>query len=204
MKIPNGINPAHVASKDKTRYILNGVKVKDGLAYASNGRSLFVTICEMEYEDDKREAIIPTRIALKAFKKKTKNSILPILTLEPLGTDGYNKTRLLDKEMDVTITREIEGKFPNIHQVVPELENYKLAVSLNVNLLLEISKAFGEEVVNIYRNENIMDPMFITSKTQEAFAVLMPVRIHDEDSHLKNKAHNKFLEQKRSALEKNL
>lgn len=38
MKLPIGVNPAHVASKDAFLYVLNGVKVGDGIAVATDGR----------------------------------------------------------------------------------------------------------------------------------------------------------------------
>lgn len=212
MKLPNGINPAHCASTDKTRYSMMGVCVDDGLAYATNGRILVATECELEPEDEPRRAIIPTRIAKKGFATKPKDLVLPRIYLKQLkpapdmGIDAKEPAyvKLLNRELDRTTAKEVDGNFPHVENVVPDLNPYTIKISFNIKLLTQIAKALNSEKINLFATGDEKDPFLIVSKKNEedAFGLLMPLR--NEIDLLKNRPLKKLLKLKRSALEKQL
>lgn len=212
MKLPNGINPSHVASTDKTRYVMNGVCIRNGLAYATNGRALLATECKLEDEDAQREAIIPTRIAKKGFNTKPKDLVVPRIYLKevekplnwPEDAPPPAFVELLDKDFDRTVAREIEGSFPKAEHVVPDLAPYTVKISFNLKLLTQIMKSLNSENVHLFATGEEKDPFIILSAKNEedSFGILMP--LHCDIDLSKNRPLRKMLNMKRSALEKEL
>lgn len=196
MKLPNKTNPVHCASKDGTRYILNSVSIQGDVAVATDGRSLFAVKGCREDDDDQRDAIIPKRLASAAWPqgKGKRGFILPMLTINPV-TEGFATCTVTNTDMDRTTARDIEGNFPNVEKVIPDASQYKQRVGLNVKLLLQIAKCFGEDEIAIHfdsdgwRDGQGDKPMLITSKGRDAFGILMPLRTNG-DGLDKNEALN--------------
>jgi hypothetical protein len=187
MKLPLKMNPAHAASKDHTRYTLNGVQVKGDIAAATDGRMLFMCIGTREEEDDSREAIIPTRAALAGWKQLKRGAALPTLTINPRDTHGRNTCTVMDKDFDRTTIMEIDGNYPRIEAVIPDVTKYTVRVGFNVALLARLAKCFGEDQVTMHLNpeafgeEGHQEPILVTNgANQPALAVLMPTRDKSE------------------------
>lgn len=194
MKISPKLNPMHCASKDGTRYILNGVKITGNLVVSTDGRTLFAAVCHRDEDDADRDALIPTRAAKAAWpqtKRKGKGSILPRLTINPIDK-GVATVTVVDRAFDKTTIKEIDGTFPAIHAVVPDVSGHTFKVGINTKLLLQIANCFGEEQVCLHINPAAMnggtvsDPILVTSpKTPDAMAILMPMRCIEGDFSLK-------------------
>ena len=186
----------HCASKDSTRYVLNGVRIKGNLAVATDGRTLFAAVAARDDEDDARDALIPTRVAKAAWPqgKGKGGAILPMLTINQKEEGKEATVTVLDREFDRTTSKEIDGNFPRFEAVLPDLSKHTLRVGLNVKLLVNIAKCFGDDDVIIhlaadgFRDGQQGEPMIVTNqKTREAMAILMPMR-GDAPALLENRA----------------
>ena len=184
MKLPDKINPVHCASKDGSRHVLNSVSLQGNLAVATDGRCLFAALGERGPDDDARDALLPKRAAKAAWPqaKKSRGVLLPMLTILPAVAPAAATCSLMTREMDTIQIRDIDGKFPAIDRVIPAAAGYTQRVGLNIAFLANIAKSFGETEVFIHFDAAAWldgqqgQPMLVTSKTQEAFAVLMPAR----------------------------
>ena len=184
MKLPDKINPVHCASNDDSRYVLNSVSLQGNLAAATDGRCLFVALGERGPCDDDRDALLPKRAAKSAWPqtKKSRGVLLPMLTILTTEEKATATCSLMTREMDLIKFPDIAGKFPDIDRVIPDPAGYTQRVGLNIAFLANIAKSFGETEVFIHfdaeawRDGQQCQPMLVTSKTQEAFAVLMPAR----------------------------
>lgn len=196
MKLPHGINPAHCASTDQTRYALMGVLLTEDLAVATDGKVLFA--CNAEREDDaERDAIIPTKAALAGFKDR-KKGVTPQLTVLPEVKGERTKCSVMTSFDETTTFTEIDGMFPVFTQVVPDASKHTLKVAVNVKLLVKLAKAFGDDAVCLHLDPEgfLIDDSYHTpgerkfmngqilvtgSMRSEAVGVLMPMtaRAHD-------------------------
>lgn len=194
MKLPNGVNPAHAASNDQTRYVLNGVKFQGNLAVATNGRILVAAIATREDDDDARDAIVPTRAMIagfKAAKGKRSRAVLPRLVINSISEtepSGLKTVTITDKQFDRTTVQDIDGKFPSFEQIFEDPAKHTLKLAFNAKLLADIAKALGTDAVELH-----LDPdgfkkdglpaygpqIYVTSNDdpdKESIAVLMPMR----------------------------
>ncbi len=189
MKFNNATNPAHCASVDKTRYILNGVFVTGNLAVATNGRVLFASKIERDSDESKRDALIPIRAMNEARKsrapKKRGCGMLPMLTIVETSEEKPTPfVEVMSKEMDVTKYRDIEpvGNFPNFAHVIPA--NGSIRLGLSFKLFAKIAKAFGTDDLTLHiqgdDQDCVKDAVIVTSRTNDAFAVIMPRRTEDD------------------------
>lgn len=192
MKLPEKMNPMHCASKDNTRYILNGVKILGNLAVATDGRTLCVVKGTRETDDDERDALIPTRVAKAAWpqRKRARGAILPMLMINPQGPEiagmkGELTTTVLDKEMDKHTARDIDGNYPRFEAVLPDTSKHTLKVGINIKLLTNLAKAMGSDGVVLHFNAEKFqsgsydEGMLVTAtegERTEAFGVIMPIR----------------------------
>lgn len=184
MKLPNKMNPVHCASKDDTRYVLNSVSIQGDLAIATDGRSLFAVKGSREDEDDARDAIVPKRVALAAWPqgKGKRGTLFPTLNINPAEESKLKTCTVINRDMDKTSVQDIDGTFPNIEKVIPDASKYTQRVGLNVKLLLNIAKCFGDDEIAIHFNAEgyaygaNSEPMIITAKDASAFGILMPLR----------------------------
>lgn len=198
MKLPHGVNPAHVASKDATRYVLNGVKFGHGLAVATNGRMLVGTVATREDDDADREAIVPTRAMIKAFPKakgKRRSSLIPRLVINPIDENDtkakFGTVTITDKEFDQTTVKEIDGNYPAFEEVFTDHSKATLKVGINAAYLAMIAKALGDEQLVLHfdpdgfkENGDVRrgysPAIYVTAgsdREQESVAIIMPVRV---------------------------
>lgn len=188
MKLPDKVNPAHVASKDQTRYVLNGVMLTGDLAVATDGRVLFACRATREDGDDARDAIVPTKAAMAGFKAR-RHGLVPALHVLPKSEDRQLECRVMHSLDESTTFRDIYGTFPNFTEVFTDPAKHTLKVALNVKLLEKLAKAFGEDMVtlNIDLDECKIDDddntrkfanggMIVTGTSPEAVGILMPCR----------------------------
>lgn len=200
MKLPNNVNPAHCASKDACRYVLNGVKISDGIAVATNGRVLVGTIATREDDDADRPALVPTRAMLKAFPKRggkgkrRRGALLPRLVIDAIPeADPVAKlgtVTVIDKEFDRTTVKEIDGTFPAFEQVFTDHTKATLKVGLNATYLAMIAKSLGDDQLVLHIDPEGFDQresvksyqpaIYVTGSNdhdRESVAILMPVRV---------------------------
>lgn len=199
MKLPDGVNPAHVASKDKTRYVLSGVQFTGNLSVATNGRCLVAAIATREDDDDARDAIVPTR-AVKAGIKVTKSKrtgrsntapMLPRLVINPKPEKGEGTVTVTDSQFDQTTVKEIDGNFPHIENVFTDPAKHTLKLGISASYLADIAKALGSESLVLHLDpdgfikcdkvEKSFNPaIYITrgdADGRESIAILMPMRV---------------------------
>jgi DNA polymerase III sliding clamp (beta) subunit (PCNA family) len=210
MKLAPKINPMHCASKDRTRYILNGVKITGNMAVATDGRTLFAACGTRDDEDADRDAIIPTRAAKAAWpqSKRKRGCMLPMITVNPKGEKEPGTVSILDVEFDKTTIKEIEGNYPRFEAVMPDVSKHTFLVGLNVKLLMQIAKCYGEDDVCLHINPDEMQggcasaAIIVTnSKSPEAVAILMPMRAHGEGHQLASNAAVQDLLARKEAYE---
>ncbi len=210
MKLAPKINPMHCASKDGTRYILNGVKIAGNMAVATDGRTLFAACGTRDDDDADRDTIIPTRAAKAAWPqtKRKRGCMLPILTINPKAENEPGTVSILDVEFDKTTIKEIDGNYPRFEAVMPDVSKHTFRVGLNVKLLLQIAKCYGEDTVCLHINPDAMnggavsDPIIVTNeKSPEAVAIIMPMRHHGDEITLAKNPAVQEMEARKEAYE---
>ena len=109
---------------------------------------------------------------------------------------------LIDRDMDVTTAREVDGDFPRVEMVMPELDEYMLRISFDIKLLTKIAKGLNSQMIHMFSTGDKKDPYLVLAKnnTEDSFGLLMPIR-SDVELH-KNRPMRKLRQLKRSALEK--
>lgn len=203
MKLPNGINPAHVSSKDKSRQILQSVclDAEHGLAYATNGRVLIATSAIPDEFEARRRAFMPSRVAIKAFNRK--NSPYPSVRILPADEGNKKTIQVIDEHSDVLLTQEVEGNYPTVWNVIPKVEEFDVKISLNVKFLMAMAKSMDSEVVHLFAKNNSTEGMVVLGSGESAthtFGIIMPVKggpCLEENTTL-----TKMINIQRSALEK--
>jgi len=161
----------HGASKDASRYNLNGVRFEaDGSTVATNGHLLMRTRIEPQSSEEypswdgfsaQSDATLePFTLpldtadslakAVKANEKTRSARTMPILSnaaLDVAATNANGKARfgVTDLESGQVIEgRKVEGDFPNYHQVIPAPEKFTRSVHVNAGYLATILKAASE------------------------------------------------------------
>lgn len=173
MKINKKFKIEKVTRSDDTRFILRGVLIKDGKAAATDGRALAVVPIRTDEEGDsigKDGVLIPVE-ALKEARKIDRK--------EEYSSISINGNLSL---ADGRTFKEIEGKYPNIEQVIPKKDRKgDRKIVLDPELLLKIAQAIGFDKGNgivLSIPENTGQPIRITNpKEPEALGVLMPMRL---------------------------
>jgi DNA polymerase III sliding clamp (beta) subunit (PCNA family) len=177
MKLPHGINPAHCASSDQTRFVLNGVKIEDGIAVATDGRVFMASTVELSEEDTNRPALIPTRAMMKAFPKsrgkRSRRSVIDTLRIDPIPEADpvatFGTVTITDKDLDLTTVKEIDGNFPKWHQVLEDPKPMTKRLTINVALLARIAKSFGDDGLTLHLDPDgfqapgYKPPIYVTS-----------------------------------------
>ena len=118
------------ASKDETRYTLNGVYFHEGQAIATDGRMMLYTKQETVSSEElpgdvagsplPKETIVPTEALTKAVKQAPKKGPIPILKHAKLF-DG----ELISTDLDSvakTSFKAVDGTYPNYKQLIPTAE----------------------------------------------------------------------------------
>lgn len=191
------------ASDDPSRYVLKSVHYneKAQCLEATNGRFLIrvpVTVDEGEFPTLSGECIAPKDciLPLAPFKKALASipngGSLPILKHVALSASAGDKLRLTTNDMETennTVTKPVEGNYPNCEQVIPK-EPAKFAIALDPSLLKTVVEYFAKhngEKTRAVRLEFFGDkkpsdlsPVRITgtlANGKEAMVVLMPMRL---------------------------
>ena len=165
----------HVASKDETRYVLQGINLRklDGkLTFtATNGRSLASiqgTVIESVSIPDDLNVIIPTRIPHK-------------LNQITIDTDSH-KITYVEPGQEITL-KLIEGRYPNFLSVIPEQTSEAKHATFGVHHLEEImacAKVYAKKTklsddAGLYCLPQGAGPsIFALGGYPEWFAMLMP------------------------------
>lgn len=193
MKLPAKMNPALVASKDKTRYVLEHVLVTPELAVATDARRL-LAMCVDDTEADKLPALLPAPVVAAACKSSRKHVFAQQVEIgETTATvREIGEARVFDLPHDTPSDR-----FPNFWKVIPDTSKHTLRLALNVELLAGLAKAMGaggnHGGVTLHLDpDNLNGGMIVTAHGPEndrAVGVLMPMRRGDEADDLsKNRA----------------
>lgn len=176
---------ADIASENCTRPMLSYIKIEDGFGVATDGRMLVRAKVEAPVEV---KAMVPAK-AIHLSQKQSKHARGNVW----LNEDG--SCMILGSDCVMNFPKPpADMVYPNWENVVPK-DKPDFVIALNVDLLLKIAKALGNEVVSIgiYKDkenpattdgvETTMKPFKIQnsdewdSKKQENFGVLMPVQL---------------------------
>lgn len=157
MKFLDPVNPAHAASKDKTRYVLEGVLIKDDLAVATNGRILFAAKIHRDDDDSKRDAVVPVKAIHTASKGKTgkrgRGKILPLLTIKEREKQTDRQTvEVMHGQEEVTRFADLSVEphsYPKVSNIFTDPSKHTMRLGISIALLTKLAKAFGEDMVQL-------------------------------------------------------
>jgi len=171
-----------VASKEATRYVLNGVFIdtENQCAVATDGRMLVkvpTTTCEQPNGiDDPKPFIIGTEDWKRCLKdcKRSKWAFIA-LWINATGQIAW----------EGGFATPIDGKFPNYSQVLPKaLPDPFTVACFNPDMMAKLKKALTAKKdvqgVMVAQNEP-GDPIMVGTSDSEALAVLMPMRPGTKD-----------------------
>lgn len=164
------------AAKKDMRYWLNGILFKvaeSGKVYISStdGHRLFVANIEADWTDGAvngpLELIIPREAVETAVKAKSE-----VLTLSALPDGRYT--------LGDAVFSPVDGKFPNINQVIPRHDMSGEPAHFNCDYLADAQKALrlvsglSDGTFRLYTNG---DNGYAYMGCDPAFIVIMPIRI---------------------------
>ena len=176
MKIPKQCKMEKVASKDKTREVLNYVLIdtQDGKsnAVATDGKMMAIVPVELcDGDDASAERLLPVKALTEARKqaKQAKES-----------TIGLNGAAHMPDGTSFSVPAHMAAtKYPNYRAVNKPAKEYK-TVCFNAKALYELSQAIGavgdKVTLQIPIGEDVFGPLVIEEKTTGAKGILMPVR----------------------------
>lgn len=181
MKLPDKLKPQFCCSKDATRYILQFACVRNGMVYASNGRSAVMALTEEDEfkEDEVSEALIPVEALKVATKKRTQGAIF-CQGLVTLLKDHWVKVKdNLEMIRTIRAGDEVE-KFPNFSKICPQDLTGYMPISFNAKMLWEVAQALGTEQItlwHLHNNVHTDNVMLVQSTThKDRLGMLMPLR----------------------------
>lgn len=183
MKIPDKFQPHLAACKDGSRYLLQNVCLRDGLAIATDGRMLVAALTSDEdllVESTTTMALLPAAAAKVACKKRPKSSLLAgqvsIHDQEAIVWESHDH-----KVVHRILPREDVEKFPKIDSLFP-IYKKPFTLNLNAKMLATIAAALGEEKVSLtFDLENAGLAITVEAKgMDDRIGLLMPLRLHDE------------------------
>ena len=160
------------AAKNDVRYYLNGVMVRNGELAATNGHMALLIKSESIKSDG--EYIID-------------NDTLKMVVTSHKGIKGDNRIEVIDGvvttgKSKVHIT-PVDGKFPNIHRVIPQDPTGEIA-HFNYEYLLNCQKANGDFLERKYAHIKLQHNGQAGAKFEsededgnKLIGVVMPVRI---------------------------
>ena len=139
MNIENKYKIEEAASKDPTRYILQGVHVANvngsAKAVATDGKILAMVPVEVEPEDT--VGVTARAETFKRARKAYKKQKISFIKL-----NGKATVRELDGEVSFDY---VDGNYPNFSQVIPKPTEKTFKLSFDVNNLVRLWKALGGE-----------------------------------------------------------
>jgi DNA polymerase III sliding clamp (beta) subunit (PCNA family) len=186
------------ASKDPTRYILNGVHFnaeKERLE-ATDGKILIhIPVnklpvdnlpAPLNQESESKSVVIPKDKFQKAIRNIVKKTKLEVLKNARLDSSKKERVTLTTTDLDceqVVSTRPIEGEFPQIEQVFPAGDP-KMTIIIAPGLLQKIATyacMYGKKNTGIkfeFRGNFDQIVFHITTKNDhKAVGVVMPIRL---------------------------
>lgn len=179
MKLPDKVNPAHCVYKDQTRYVLTYVRIQDGLAIATDGRSAIFAQVEVQEDDTITEGVVPTAALKQAMKNKLQKGEFKFVPKanDPDGEHGVDVQVPVNVEACTTYYGPEKLDYPVAVKVIPDHEK-PLSVSLNVKLLKQLADGLGQDMVTVTVDVENPDRCYIvtSAKQHHAFALLMPCR----------------------------
>jgi hypothetical protein len=176
MKITSEImKPANNTCQESTRYALACAKVTQGVdgkgkLWSTNSRTLAITDCEVE---DKDRDLIPSE--LLGFRKNKKPRTVTINGEIGLNSDGKGA----DVQRD-----DLYGRFPNAKDVLPDVPDDCISLTIDVSLLVELTEALvnkGEDLkVSLHfdaktEHGSVIQPVIVTTDHNDSIGVLMPM-----------------------------
>lgn len=153
----NNLMIACMASKEESRFTLNGVTVRKDCTFVTDGHTLVkvglpkASRAEFplmdglgELQADFRPFVIPSASATALVKSMPKKEKIPILNHVCLGvmTDGQSRVKIGHTDLDSRTVQEVElckGNPPDIDRVILPRDRYDIAVSLNAEYLQKIA-----------------------------------------------------------------
>ena len=176
MKLPDKVNPVHCVTKDDSRYVLKFIKVKGGLAVATDGKAMLITQVAVQEDDTITEGLVPTAAIKQAMKNKHQKGEFKFA---PNAINPENIDVEVPVNLDACTTYYGRGdlNYPNALKVIPDHER-PLSISLDAKLLAQLAAGLGMNRVTITVDvDNPGTGYIVTSAEQtHAFAVLMPAR----------------------------
>ena len=127
----------HVASKEASRYALNGINIEPGRAMATNGK--VAAIVKAPKEGDKSNGFKSAIIGSDLLKKIEKN--MPKMGEAELVETKKGLEISIPEGPDTTVimAKALSGTFPNLESVWPKGEP-KATICLDVDLLMDLAK----------------------------------------------------------------
>lgn len=176
-----------ISSKDETRYHLCGiniVKKSDNnleLQVTDGHRMIIETVTdETLFQSMTTESIWIPRSDLPQLKAA--KSLYKGMAYVPMVVDGLYLT--VGNSIKIKI-KECTGKYPNVNQLVPKLNNtYK--VSFNAKYLYELMQSMDKEdrktdvvILEIATSNDgkVLKPIIVSNSSKVSQAVLMPCRM---------------------------
>jgi DNA polymerase III sliding clamp (beta) subunit (PCNA family) len=171
MKLKAKYRPELICSKDATRFVLTEphvkvIKGKPSLC-ATDGRRLLVIPIEAEKSEFGTLPKDAIRLARSTRQDKRQDNLH--LNLNGCITLPNGWTLPRPKQEDFS-------NFPNVEQVIPNPDKQTCVVSFDAKLLYELSQAMGVRQV-VLKFQDKGSAITVTSPREEAYGVLMPMRI---------------------------
>ena len=168
IKMPRGMRPENVASKEASRYSIDNpwFHKESGTIRATDGR-MAISI-PVEHGDDDESGQIPGK-ALKVFAKESKR-------LSYVSMAGHNGTISC---LGMTLPREELGPVPDFDNITPKKDSDAVTVTLNAAMLARLAKGLGTDVVTLQLGETgtpiLVSPAGDCIPCPEAIGIIMPL-----------------------------
>lgn len=196
------LNLAKLASKEESRYALQGIAVQPTETVVTNGHYLVtvkhIGLSEENYpltaglEHKKLQngpvsetVLVSTEAALGAVKALAKKTNIPVLATAALGTDQSLYVNNLDSVQ--SFKHKMEGKFPTWQTIVPT-KKPKAEIVLDADYLALLAKFVSDNregdlpLVRLTVYDDNTAIRFDSPKgNQPIMALLMPVRYNPKD-----------------------
>lgn len=199
MQLPQGLKPQFVISKDASRYMLCNALVKDGVLYASNGRTALFALYQKTdpFEEDEVETALIPHAALKVATRRRSKSTAYFSGVINLLKQGWVRCREqgLDVKIEYRAPDDVD-RFPNCAKAVPHEWSNPHSVHFNAKLLYELAQAMGDDQIELtYDGDDNGDPMMVKChKLGDRFGLIMPLRSTMKYSTVPNVAHKRVCE----------
>jgi len=187
----NHLRARHSVSKDESRPMLNVIDInREGdevVAVATDGYILTevreTTLDPAEFPEINGSPSINHIRVQGATADKIKVALKPSKTLPILGYANVTSTGIVTTNLErstIFNDRQVEGKFPDYKQLIPEETKAKARVTLNPDKLAAVLKAFeGVGAVTLELHDGKFSPVVIRADQDdfEITGVVMPLKV---------------------------